>query len=96
MAASGQCDVALAGGMTVVVPQKPAICTWKAVWSPPTGIAARSTPKPSGTLFASGGGVVVLKRLADAQADGDTIYGVIKGVGINNDGGDKAGFTAPV
>src|SRR6185295_10365953 len=49
----------------------------------------------SGTIGGSGAGVVVLKRLADALADGDTIHAVIKGSAINNDGAQKVGFTAP-
>src|SRR5690606_32948712 len=49
----------------------------------------------TGTLFCDGAGVVLLKKLKKAQEDGDTIYGVIKGVGVNNDGGDKGSFTAP-
>ena len=46
-------------------------------------------------MFGSGGGIVVLKRLADAIADGDTIHAVIKGSAVNNDGSEKAGYTAP-
>jgi acyl transferase domain-containing protein len=49
----------------------------------------------SGTVFSDGAGVVLLKRLADAEQDGDTIYAIIKGVGVNNDGGGKGNFTAP-
>ena len=49
----------------------------------------------SGTLFGSGAGVVLLKRLEDAIADGDHIYAVILGCGVNNDGASKVGFTAP-
>ena len=93
--ASGQCDVALAGGMTVVVPQEAGYLHVEGGMESADGHCRPFDAQASGTLFASGGGVVVLKRLADAQADGDTIYGVIKGVGINNDGGDKASFTAP-
>ncbi|MCF7515587.1 SDR family NAD(P)-dependent oxidoreductase [Pseudoalteromonas sp. L23] len=48
-----------------------------------------------GTVIGSGSGVVVLKRLEDAMADGDTIYAVIKGSAMNNDGNTKAGYTAP-
>ena len=47
-----------------------------------------------GTVFSDGAAVVLLKRLADARRDGDTVYAVIRGVGINNDGGNKASFTA--
>ena len=49
----------------------------------------------NGTVFGSGGGILVLKRLADALADGDTIHAVIKGSAVNNDGSEKAGYTAP-
>lgn len=49
----------------------------------------------TGTLYSDGAGCVVLKRLQEAWEDGDTIYGVIKGSALNNDGSRKAGFTAP-
>src|ERR1039458_9163789 len=48
-----------------------------------------------GTVFGGGAGVVVLKRLEDAVADGDSIYAVIRGFATNNDGSDKVGYTAP-
>src|SRR5690606_35407150 len=48
-----------------------------------------------GTVFSDGAGVVLLKRLSDAEKAGDRIYAVIKGIGINNDGGGKGSFTAP-
>ncbi|MDE2078736.1 MAG: type I polyketide synthase, partial [Burkholderiales bacterium] len=93
--ASGQCDVALAGGMTVVVPQEAGYLHVEGGMESADGHCRPFDAQASGTLFASGGGVVVLKRLEDALADGDTVYGVIKGVGINNDGSEKASFTAP-
>src|SRR5690606_4775266 len=49
----------------------------------------------AGTVFSNGGGVVVLKRLSEALADGDTIHAVIRGVAMNNDGAGKVSFTAP-
>jgi acyl transferase domain-containing protein len=49
----------------------------------------------SGTVFGSGAGVVVLKRAGDALRDGDRIYALVKGTAINNDGDEKAGYTAP-
>ena len=49
----------------------------------------------AGTLFSDGAGIVVIKRLEDALAEGDRIYSVVKGFGINNDGGEKASFSAP-
>jgi acyl transferase domain-containing protein len=51
--------------------------------------------KGRGAVFGNGVGVVVLKRFADALADGDTVHAVIRGTPINNDGAQKAGYTAP-
>ena len=61
----------------------------------PDGVCRPFDAGASGTVFGSGAGVVLLKRLEDAIADEDPIYAVIRGVGINNDGSDKVGFTAP-
>jgi len=55
----------------------------------------RAFERANGTVFGSGGGIVVLKRLADAVAAGDTIHAVIAGSAVNNDGAEKAGYTAP-
>ncbi|RZL01391.1 MAG: amino acid adenylation domain-containing protein, partial [Rubrivivax sp.] len=93
--AQGQCDVALAGGVTVVVPQPGGYLYVEGSMESSDGRCRPFDAEASGTVFASGGGVVVLKRLQQALADGDTVYAVIKGVGVNNDGGDKASFTAP-
>src|SRR5690606_24817609 len=88
-------DVALAGGISVVVPQAGGYLHVEGGMESSDGRCRPFDAQASGTIFASGGGVVVLKRLSDALADGDTIYGVIKGVGLNNDGGDKASCPAP-
>jgi len=93
--AQGQCDVALAGGVTVIVPQAGGYLHVEGGMESADGRCRPFDAQASGTVFGSGGGVVVLKRLSQALADGDTVYGVIKGVGLNNDGGDKASFTAP-
>ncbi len=93
--ASGQCDVALAGGVTVHVPQANGYLHVEGGMESADGHCRPFDADASGTVFASGGGVVVLKRLEDALAEGDTVYAVIRGVGLNNDGGDKASFTAP-
>ena len=93
--ASEQCDVALAGGTSVVVPQEGGYLHVEGGMESADGHCRPFDADASGTIFASGGGVVVLKRLEDALSAGDTVYGVIRGVGINNDGGDKASFTAP-
>jgi amino acid adenylation domain-containing protein len=93
--AAGQCDVALAGGATVVVPQEAGYLHVEGGMESADGHCRPFDAAASGTVFSSGGAVVVLKRLEDALADGDTIHAVIRGVGLNNDGGDKASFTAP-
>jgi amino acid adenylation domain-containing protein len=93
--AAGQCDVALAGGATVVVPQEAGYLHVEGGMESADGHCRPFDAGASGTVFSSGGAVVVLKRLEDALADGDTIHAVIRGVGLNNDGGDKASFTAP-
>jgi acyl transferase domain-containing protein len=90
-----ECDMALAGGATVSVPQR---CGYM---YEPGGIASvdghcRSfDADASGSVSGDGVGVVLLKRLEDAVADRDTVYAVIKGSAVNNDGRRKVGFTAP-
>lgn len=93
--AQGQCDIALAGGATVIVPQLGGYLHVEGGMESADGRCRPFDAQASGTVFGSGGGVVVLKRLSQALADGDTIYGVVEGVGLNNDGADKASFTAP-
>ncbi len=93
--ASGQCDIALAGGANVHAPQATGYLHVEGGMESADGHCRPFDAQASGTVFASGGGMVVLKRLDDAIAAGDTIYAVVRGVGINNDGGDKASFTAP-
>ncbi|MUL39086.1 type I polyketide synthase [Gloeocapsopsis dulcis] len=92
---SYQCDMALAGGVAIQVPQV------AGYFYEPGGMASADAhtrtfdAKATGGPFGRGAGVVVLKRLADAVADGDYIYGVIKGSAINNDGAMKVSYTAP-
>jgi amino acid adenylation domain-containing protein len=93
--AAGQCDAALAGGATLIVPQEGGYLHVEGAMESADGHCRPFDAKASGTVFASGGAMVMLKRLEDAQQDGDTIYAVIRGVGLNNDGGEKASFTAP-
>ncbi|QIM51885.1 non-ribosomal peptide synthetase/type I polyketide synthase [Hydrogenophaga crocea] len=93
--ASGQCDVALAGGANVHVPQATGYLHVEGGMESADGHCRPFDAQASGTVFGSGGGMVVLRRLEDAIAAGDTVYAVVRGVGINNDGGDKASFTAP-
>ena len=93
---AGECDLALAGGVSISVPQRGGLpLPGGEHRSRRTATAAPSTRGPHGTVAGNGAGVVVLKRLADALADGDTIHAVIRGSAINNDGAAKVGFTAP-
>ncbi len=92
---SWQCDVALAGGVNVVVPQESGYLPAEGAIESADGHCRPFDADASGTVFSSGAGVVVLKRLADAIEQGDTIHAVIRGVGVNNDGADKASFGAP-
>jgi len=92
---SWQCDAALAGGINIVVPQESGYIPVDGGMESSDGHCRPFDAQASGTVFSSGGGVVVLKRLTDALADRDHIWAVIRGVGVNNDGGDKASFTAP-
>jgi amino acid adenylation domain-containing protein len=89
------CDMALAGGISVTIPQKRGYIYQEGGMASPDGMCRPFDADAAGTVFASGAGVVLLKRYEDALADGDHIYAVIRGYGINNDGSDKIGFTAP-
>lgn len=90
-----QCDMALAGGVTISVPQKSGYYFQEGGVLSPDGHCRPFDHKANGTVTGNGAGVVVLKRLADALADGDQIHAVIKGSAINNDGSLKVGYTAP-
>ncbi len=92
---SHECDVALAGGVSVTVPFNVGYTYQDGGIVSPDGHCRAFDAKARGTVGGSGVGVVVLKRLDDAIADGDTIRAVIRGSAINNDGSMKIGFTAP-
>ncbi len=92
---SYQCDVALAGGASVAVPQKSGYMYQEGGILSPDGHCRVFDADAQGTVGGSGIGVVVLKRLADALADGDSIRAVIRGAYANNDGSAKIGYTAP-
>ncbi|OPZ92651.1 MAG: Polyketide synthase PksN [Firmicutes bacterium ADurb.Bin419] len=89
------CDMALAGGAAVKLPQKIGYLYQPGMIASPDGHARPFDADAQGTIFTSAVGVVVLKRLEDAIADGDNIYSVIRGIAVNNDGSTKVGFTAP-
>ncbi|ACL75340.1 type I polyketide synthase [Ruminiclostridium cellulolyticum] len=91
----GECDMALAGGVGVRVPLKSGYVYQKGGLFSHDGHCRAFDAKASGTVFGSGVGIVVLKRLSDAINDRDNIYAVIKGSAVNNDGSSKVGYTAP-
>lgn len=90
-----QCDLALAGGVWVTFPQRRCVFFQEGGILSPDGHCRAFDAQAQGTVSGEGLGVVVLKRLPEAIADGDHIYAVIKGFGLNNDGSAKVGFTAP-
>ncbi len=90
-----QCDAALAGGVSISYPQKRGYLYQAGGMVSPDGHCRTFDEHASGTVFGSGAGVVLLKRLEDALRDGDHIYAAIRGSAINNDGAGKVGFTAP-
>jgi amino acid adenylation domain-containing protein/non-ribosomal peptide synthase protein (TIGR01720 family) len=92
---AGDCDMALAGGVSVTFPLHRGYYTNEGGITSRDGHCRPFDANANGTVFSNGLGMVALKRLDDAIADGDTIHAVIKGVGINNDGSDKVSFTAP-
>ncbi len=92
---SYQSDMALAGGVTIVFPQKKGYLYEEGGMASPDGHCRPFDARAQGTTFGSGVGMVVLKRLEDALADGDHIHAVIKGSALNNDGGVKVSYTAP-
>ncbi len=91
----GECDMCLAGGASVKVPQKAGHLFQDGMIVSPDGHCRAFDARAQGTIFGSGVGIVALKRLREAVADGDHIYAVIKGTAINNDGGAKVGYMSP-
>ena len=91
----GECDMAIAGGSTVIVPNKSGYFHVEDSILSSDGHCRAFDADGDGTIWGSGCGIVLLKRLEDAIADGDNIHAIIKGSAINNDGSQKVGFTAP-
>jgi amino acid adenylation domain-containing protein len=92
---NGECDMALAGGVSIRVPQQAGYLYQEGMILSPDGHCRAFDAQSQGTVPGNGLGIVVLKRLADAIADGDCIHAIIKGSAINNDGSVKVGYTAP-
>lgn len=92
---NGESDIALAGGVSITVPQITGYYYEQGGIVSPDGHCRAFDTNAGGTVFGNGLGVVVLKRLEDAISDRDYIHAVIKGSAINNDGSLKVGYTAP-
>ncbi|MEP6802071.1 MAG: amino acid adenylation domain-containing protein [Acidobacteriota bacterium] len=89
------CDAALAGGVSITFPQKRGYVYQDGAMGSPDGRCRAFDAAAAGTVFGAGVGVVVLKRLSDALAGGDSIVAVIRGFALNNDGAAKVGYMAP-
>ncbi|WP_368929689.1 HAD-IIIC family phosphatase [Bacillus pumilus] len=92
---SGDCHMAVAGGVSTRLPQKSGYLYQEGMIHSSDGHCRVFDNKADGTVFGDGAGAVILKNLEDAIEDGDHIYAVIKGSSINNDGNRKVGYTAP-
>jgi phthiocerol/phenolphthiocerol synthesis type-I polyketide synthase E len=91
----GECDLALAGGAAVQVPHKAGYLYREGGAKSSDGVCRAFDRDAGGTVGGSGVGVVVLKRLRDALAEGDFVHAVVRGTAVNNDGYEKVGYTAP-
>ncbi len=92
---SGECDMAMAGGVSLLIPNKTGYLYQDGAFLSKDGHTRTFDEESNGFIFGSGLGVVVLKPLENALADKDNIYAVIKGSAINNDGNRKVGYMAP-
>jgi acyl transferase domain-containing protein len=90
-----ECDMALAGGVTIELPQDRGYVYQEGEVLSPDGHCHAFDHRGQGTVFGSGVGVVVLRRLGDALDDGDVIHAVIRGTAVNNDGAKKVNYLAP-
>lgn len=92
---SFECDMALAGGVTIELPHQIGYTYKEGEVLSPDGHCRAFDHNSKGTVFGSGAGVVALRRLKDALEDGDHIHAVIKASAVNNDGSSKVGYLAP-
>ncbi|MFN3685732.1 type I polyketide synthase [Salinarimonas sp.] len=92
---AGECDLALAGGVTIELPHGRGYLHREGEVLSPDGHCRAFDARAAGTVFGSGVAIVALRRLADALADGDQVYAVIRASAVNNDGAAKAGYLAP-
>ncbi|MCY1047782.1 amino acid adenylation domain-containing protein [Corallococcus sp. bb12-1] len=92
---TGESDIALAGGVSLSLPQRAGYLYQEGAIASPDGHCRPFDAKAAGTVRGSGGGVVVLRRLSDALKSGDRVLAVIRGSAVNNDGEARLGYTAP-
>jgi acyl transferase domain-containing protein/thioesterase domain-containing protein/acyl carrier protein len=92
---NGECDMALAGGVTIELPHARGYLYTEGEILSPDGHCHAFDHRAQGTVFGSGAGCVVLRRARDAVRDGDHIWAILKGSAVNNDGAAKAGYLAP-
>ena len=92
---NGRCGMALAGGVSVTCPPRSGYLYQEGAMLSPDGSTRTFSAQAQGTVFSDGAAVVLLKRLSDALADGNPVIALVRGGAVNNDGGDKASFTAP-
>ncbi|MFA9229959.1 MAG: type I polyketide synthase, partial [Microgenomates group bacterium] len=92
---NGECDMALAGGVTIELPHARGYLYTEGEILSPDGHCHAFDHRAQGTVFGSGAGCIALRRATDAIRDGDHIWAIIKGSAINNDGAAKAGYLAP-
>lgn len=91
----GDCNMALAGGIALELPEKHGYLYQPGMILSSDGHCRTFDAAADGTVPCSGGGIILLKKLEDAIADNNPVYAIIKGSAINNDGHDKTGFAAP-
>ena len=92
---NGECDMAIAGGASINLPNKAGYIYQEGSIHSKDGTCRAFDENANGTVFSDGAGLVVIKNARKAIADGDDIYAIVKGSATNNDGMEKAGFTAP-
>ena len=92
---AGHCDLALAGGVAITCPPNSGLLHQDGAMVSRDGHTRTFDADASGTVFSDGVAILALRRLSDAIADGDTVYAVLRGGAVNNDGAERASFTAP-
>jgi amino acid adenylation domain-containing protein len=92
---AGRCEMALAGGVSINCPPRSGYLAQEGTMLSPDGHTRSFDADAGGTVFSDGAGVVLLKRLSDAMADGNPVIALIRGGAVNNDGASKASFMAP-